>query len=455
MGLVRYYVEPIIREHMHCRIRGNVLILGRQTTYFTPEQAYKIIKDCGYVPNESAYKNAKLDTETVLGGNRGEKSAGKTILDKSFFAMLDIPDVSFLDHDAYEGGDIIFDLNDPVPDMYADRFDFIIDGGCFDNIFNPSQAIINIDKMLRRNGRFITFNVVSYTWSPYMIVPYGWYLDYFALNGYVDCKIYLSVFFQNGSVSTYTPNLQFIQDNATMPVFGLSGKYLHLIYLIAEKGEGETKLRFPSQDIYRSENEWDAFIKSLRLFQESTRLDHVRSLAAPPIREYHLNEFLYIDEAGDRQLPADIALPDYSIDYSAVAIKMLAHINATNEPITLLGRAEDFNELVKDTGVSHAVENNRVILVSLYDALKEIEVKSGDKIHISPVSRSTINGSILLNCSRKHKDRLSLYEFADSFEPKGIHDLLADELDAKEYWSASVGLPSSFGLSRTYIVGLP
>jgi len=32
------------------------------------------------------------------------------------------------------------------------NFDFIIDGGTLDNVFNPAQALMNMSRMLRPSG---------------------------------------------------------------------------------------------------------------------------------------------------------------------------------------------------------------------------------------------------------------------------------------------------------------
>lgn len=61
--------------------------------------------------------------------------------------------VSAMDYSAYEGADIIHDLNKPVQSALANRFDAVIDGGSLEHVFNFPIAIASIMSMLRIGGR--------------------------------------------------------------------------------------------------------------------------------------------------------------------------------------------------------------------------------------------------------------------------------------------------------------
>ena len=75
--------------------------------------------------------------------------------------LLGVDNACFLDHSDYEGADLLFDLNEPLPPELEGTFDLIIDGGTLDNVFNPTQAMMNIARMLRAGGRVLTYNVFS------------------------------------------------------------------------------------------------------------------------------------------------------------------------------------------------------------------------------------------------------------------------------------------------------
>ena len=50
MGIAPYIAEAIVREHKHRPITGDVLLLGRQTFSFTPEDAVGMLRSNGIEP---------------------------------------------------------------------------------------------------------------------------------------------------------------------------------------------------------------------------------------------------------------------------------------------------------------------------------------------------------------------------------------------------------------------
>lgn len=59
-----------------------------------------------------------------------------------------------MDISAYENADIIFDLNNPnLTNELKNRFDYILDGGTTEHVFDYPQALRNIVKMLKVGGK--------------------------------------------------------------------------------------------------------------------------------------------------------------------------------------------------------------------------------------------------------------------------------------------------------------
>ena len=70
-----------------------------------------------------------------------------------FFHMIGVEKVSALDISDYEGCDIIFDLNSEMPpEQYIGKFDFVIDGGTLEHVFNQYNAINNINALVAERG---------------------------------------------------------------------------------------------------------------------------------------------------------------------------------------------------------------------------------------------------------------------------------------------------------------
>jgi hypothetical protein len=66
------------------------------------------------------------------------------------FHALDVTD--------YEGADIVLDLGEPIPEKYCGNYDFIYNGSCLDNMFNPGVALMNLSKP---QGRIINIEAAS------------------------------------------------------------------------------------------------------------------------------------------------------------------------------------------------------------------------------------------------------------------------------------------------------
>src|SRR6266853_775649 len=65
MGIAPYLAAAIIREHRFRPITGDVLLLGRQTMHFSPEDAANMIRTEGLVPATLAPDDDLLDRRTV------------------------------------------------------------------------------------------------------------------------------------------------------------------------------------------------------------------------------------------------------------------------------------------------------------------------------------------------------------------------------------------------------
>jgi hypothetical protein len=182
MGLSGAAIDAIGREHAYRPITGDVVFIGRQTTYFTPAELAQRLRDHCSAVDESAIG---ID-RTTLHRNAGTALAS----DRSIFCALGNDRVKALDVNGYEGAEIIHDLNRPIPDRLRESADFIVDGSTLDNVFNPALALQNLADMLRPGGRLLMINAWSARESAYTLCSPCWYFDYFVANGFADCRVY-------------------------------------------------------------------------------------------------------------------------------------------------------------------------------------------------------------------------------------------------------------------------
>jgi len=101
MGIELDVANVIIDAHKHQPIKGDVLLCGRQSVYFTPAEAAALIRSHGLTPQISI-EESELDRETRIGGEATAQRKGDTISDRSFFKMLGIASLTTLDHSSYE-----------------------------------------------------------------------------------------------------------------------------------------------------------------------------------------------------------------------------------------------------------------------------------------------------------------------------------------------------------------
>lgn len=120
-----------------------VCMLGRQELCLTERQIKTFCKD---------YKDVlKSDFEQ-------EKFC------ENFLNSLGAGEIHSLDVSDFEGADIIYDLNKPIPVEYKNKFTCIIDGGTTEHIFSFDQAMENVIDMLEVGGYYIGM-IPSNNWN--------------------------------------------------------------------------------------------------------------------------------------------------------------------------------------------------------------------------------------------------------------------------------------------------
>jgi hypothetical protein len=190
------------------------------------------------------------------------------ITDSTFFGLLGVRNVRAIDHSTYEGADIILDLNEPLPEPQESSVEFLFGGSVLDNIFDPATYIKNLARLLRPGGRLIDQNLASFHHHAYLLASPAWFFDYFVLNRFSDCKIYL---LQVGAVwhlygLEVDPAEDFIGDMGSAPLSEPFG-----IVVVAEKGRDSSWNIVPSQDQYRSADQWSRYRSQLIAMRASTR----------------------------------------------------------------------------------------------------------------------------------------------------------------------------------------
>jgi hypothetical protein len=284
MGLGYHFVEALVREHRYRPLGGDVVLVGRQTVYFTPAEILALLRDHGIEPGVPE-REIEIDRQTVNRRLALAHDVQNLITDSSLFRLLGVPKVLALDHSDYEGAEIIHDLNKPVPTDLRGCADFIVDGSTLDNVFDPAMVIRNFADMLRPGGRLLTMNAFSNHHAPYAIMPPLWFLDFFVINAFVDCKVYIIVFPElnpDGSpkagqiANVFTINFDWLLD-PTRQVAAFESPRIMATLVLAEKGSHSTAHIVPTQQHYRSADEWNRYRSNLQIIVQSSRIHLART----------------------------------------------------------------------------------------------------------------------------------------------------------------------------------
>ena len=134
MGLNYYTAREILGCRRDGRL-GEVLTIGRLQQYLLPAQIDRLAREHG------------LGDGPWVTQRFGEFA-------DDFFRAAGADRLVSLDASAYQGAEIVRDLNEPVTDMRC-RYDVCVDGGSLEHIFRPDRALANEMGMLRPGGQLI------------------------------------------------------------------------------------------------------------------------------------------------------------------------------------------------------------------------------------------------------------------------------------------------------------
>ena len=277
MGFGQLEVEFLLHEHRYQPFVGEALSIGRQAVAMKPEAMLNLLKAYGIEPKNTSFK---VDTK-----NRHNLPGSGWIDDESFFASFSECKLFSADISDYEGADFIFDICGEVPPELVGRFDFLMDGGSLDNVWDPAQMLRNMTKMLKPGGRIFVYAWSNSYPSAYLKITPDWIMDYFAANEFADAKVYMAHHPSRARGETSLAMWYF--EPITRPSLGSGFRRMiktalrpdipgevedegrFQVFSMAEKGDASTDNRMPIQWQYRLDSE--PYVKSRKAFKRSDR----------------------------------------------------------------------------------------------------------------------------------------------------------------------------------------
>ena len=247
MGIHKQIAKIIIAEHAYRPITGRILLIGRQTVHPIESEVREYLNEFG-IPVRNVATERDHDTRAAQ---------THSITDKSFFALFSEATFGALDVTDYEQADVIHDMNEPIPDDLKGKFDFIYNGSCMDNLFNPAGFMRNCSELLAPGGRVIHVEHASLWKSAYLMYSGDWFHDYYAINDFTDCKVFYARFRfnhiqENWKLSQVTPLANPRRDRSEQCSW-VQSIWPHVVICIAEKARDSTADKYPIQLHYRPE----------------------------------------------------------------------------------------------------------------------------------------------------------------------------------------------------------
>jgi SAM-dependent methyltransferase len=187
VGIPIQIARLLLREHRFRPITGKLLSVGRQSVNLTPRQAISVVEAELGTPLDVDPLSLEIDTSTRAATEQG------FISDRAFYSLFTDAEYHCLDQSDYENADIVFNLCDSSPPLELESsFDFIVDGGTLDNVFDPAAALRNLARIARPRGRIHHHDRTSRIHNVYVAFALSWFYDYYSVNEFEDCQVYLA-----------------------------------------------------------------------------------------------------------------------------------------------------------------------------------------------------------------------------------------------------------------------
>ena len=135
----------------------------------------------GDVPRQIKYRD---DSEQILRWHGAERAVRHVPDAVSLFTALGY-ELDVLDIAVARGGEIVQDLNQPIPENLKGRYALVLDAGTLEHCFNIGAAARNVAEMIAHGGAVMHGNPINmYNHGSYNLNP-TWYHDFYEENGFV------------------------------------------------------------------------------------------------------------------------------------------------------------------------------------------------------------------------------------------------------------------------------
>lgn len=240
---LRLFLEMRKRYGFH----GSVVIWGVQDVNMNHTEAAKVLWErtcsCADIPQlERNYMLSKSQRQWTSDPQRFMHT-------KDLFRMMEFTRTLTLDAFPHEHPDIVWDLNQPLPEQYKQKFDLLIDIGVIEHTTNGFQALENAGSLLTVGGHLVSFTPLLFQIQTAVFHPNPpFYYDILSANGFGNFTSYVNWipdWDQHTDIRTIWLSYEY---NDAVTIF--REHYYTALFVVAQKMEHVDKFRTVMQNYY-------------------------------------------------------------------------------------------------------------------------------------------------------------------------------------------------------------
>ncbi len=237
MGITAGTIRLLAQTVKKRGISENILTLGVQGVQAKYEELASQLN-----AEDFEYKHLSNDQVVIDNITQWKNTVHQDVL----FKMLGFTNVESLDYFSDENPTHIVDLNQPIPEFLANRYDLLYDGGTMEHCFDTKSVLTNCVKMLKVGGVIAHHVPMSgsidhgfYQYSPTL------FFDFYEENGFSEMN--LKIHFMDGHDEYYIEH-EYGKEKRLPNWFDYGSRY---IFFTAKKQTAIPEIKVPIQNKYR------------------------------------------------------------------------------------------------------------------------------------------------------------------------------------------------------------
>jgi hypothetical protein len=173
------------------RANKQVLTLGLQDCYFNYDQLLSFLAKHEIAHTPLAQDDVRLTAGFKWLSPEEFEAVRTNVHQETLFRVLGFGrgSVRALDGNAYEGADIVHDLNYPIDDGLAGKFDLVFDGGTTEHVFSVKDSLFNAARLCKTGGVVVHINPADLLTHGFVNFTSCLFRDFYLENGFEEISV--------------------------------------------------------------------------------------------------------------------------------------------------------------------------------------------------------------------------------------------------------------------------